>query len=403
MYRQHFASELPLRLMEKMIIGKLHPADQERIDAEMDKLQDAGGDPYENEPDRHPLLIVHSDTPMNAEVPSDILTREYITPSNLFYIRNHHPVPLLSEDEVKDFYLEVDVSLLMNNGSGTEDNKTEPAVAKLSIDQIKSLPKVEITSTLQCSGNRRSGFNDLRQTSGTNWGQGAISTAKWGGVRLVDLLQFAAQQVDTLSDKKEKQNSSPESNNTDSLFETLQNLQLILEKQPNLQHLRMESLDGMRASIPIVKAFSPFGDVILAYEMNGEPLTRDHGYPLRMIVPGYAAVRNVKWVSKIQLHKEESEGAWQRGLNYKILPPSVLDATKVNLDSMPRLTEEPVISGITNLERVRLTAEEQRKKLQPGDTVLVRASGWAWAGKCLLVYVSCGEIIELFHLILISL
>jgi sulfite oxidase len=202
----------------------------------------------------------------------------------------------------------------------------------------------------------------------------------------VDLLQFAAQQVavGTFSDKKEKKTSSTETNNSDSLFETLQNLQSILEKQPNLQHLRMESLDGMCASIPIVKAFSPFGDVILAYEMNGEPLTRDHGYPLRMIVPGYAAVRNVKWVSKIQLHKEESEGAWQRGLNYKILPPSVLDATQVDLDSMPRLTEEPVISGVTNLERVRSAGDEQRKELQPGDTVLVRASGWAWAGKGLI-------------------
>eukprot|EP00804_Cyclotella_cryptica_P019613 CCRYP_013961-RC/>CCRYP_013961-RC protein AED:0.30 eAED:0.32 QI:44/0.6/0.5/1/0.8/0.66/6/0/660 len=383
LYRQHFASDLPLRLMEKMIIGKLHPADQDKIDADMDKLQDVGGDPYENEPERHPLLIVHSDTPMNAEVPSDILTREYITPSNLFYIRNHHPVPLLSDGEVKNFRLEVDLSLLSSYDSVTDDNKAEPAIVKLSLEQIKSLPKVEITSTLQCSGNRRSGFNDLRQTSGTNWGQGAISTAKWGGVRLVDLLQFAAQQaaIDTLSDKKEKKTLRPESNNRESLLETLQHLQSILEKQPNLQHLRMESLDGMRASIPIVKAFSPFGDVILAYEMNDEPLTRDHGYPLRMIVPGYAAVRNVKWVSKIQLHEEESEGAWQRGLNYKILPPSVSDATQIDLDRMPRLTEEPVISGITNLERVSSAGEKyHHKNLQPGDTVLVRASGWAWAG-----------------------
>jgi sulfite oxidase len=369
--------------MEKMIIGKLHPIDQEKIDAEMDKLHEEDGDPYEDEPERHSLLMVHSDTPMNAEVPASILTREYITPTDLFYIRNHHPVPRLSDDEVEDFRLEVDLSLFSDRSNGTDDSKEKrQLIIKLSLDQIKSLPKVEVISTLQCSGNRRSGFNQLRQTSGTNWGQGAISTAKWGGVKLVDVLQFAAQQVssDTQSGKKKKKSPTKSNGNNNPLLRTLHNLQSLLEQQPNLQYLRMESLDGMHASIPVIKALSPFGDVILAYEMNGEPISRDHGYPLRMIVPGYAAVRNVKWLSKIQLSEEESEGPWQRGLNYKILPPSVLDATGVDLDNMPSLTEEPVISGITSLERAVAAGGCQQKKLKPGDTVLVSASGWAWAG-----------------------
>lgn len=378
LYRQHFASDLPLRLMEKMIIGKLDPDDQDKIDAEMDKLMEADGDPYENDPDRHPLLIVHSDTPMNAEVPVDIMTREYITPSNLFYIRNHHPVPSLSEDEVKDFRLTIDLSALSSDTKvpGTKSNNM---IAKLSLEQIKALPKVEVVSTLQCSGNRRSGFNDLRQTSGTNWGQGAISTAKWGGVRLVDLLQFAAHSV-AVESSSDKEKEVSQNKSDESLLKTLQHLQTILEKQTNLQHLRMESLDGMHASIPIIKALSPFGDVILAYEMNGMPLTRDHGYPLRLIVPGYAAVRNVKWISKLALNAEESEGPWQRGLNYKILPPAAMDATGVDLDRMPGLTEEPVISGITNLEKMPNSTKQDRHNLSPGDTVMVSASGWAWAG-----------------------
>lgn len=173
-YRQHFATDLPLRLMEEMIIGRLHPDDQDKIDIEMDKLMEKDGDPYEDEPDRHPLLIVHSDTPMNAEVPADIMTRQYITPSNLFYIRNHHPVPLLSQEDAEDFRLEIDLSALNGTKVSTENNDADQMVAKLSLEQIKSLPKVEVVSTLQCSGNRRSGFNDLRQTSGTNWGQGAM-------------------------------------------------------------------------------------------------------------------------------------------------------------------------------------------------------------------------------------
>lgn len=51
------------------------------------------------------------------------------------------------------------------------------------------------------------------------------------------------------------------------------------------------------ASIPISKAMDPRGDVILAYEMNGQPLNRDHGFPIRVIVPGVVGARNVKWLS----------------------------------------------------------------------------------------------------------
>ncbi len=166
----------------------------------------------------------------------------------------------------------------------------------------------------------------------------------------------------------------------ESLVGTLQKLQDLIDQYPNLQHLRFESLDGMLASIDIIKALSPFGDVIIAHEMNDEPLSRDHGFPLRVIVPGYAAVRNVKWLSKLELAEEQAEGAWQRGLNYKVLPPSVLDANEVDLDQMPGLGEVSVFSGITSVSRVEDNGDE-KKRMVPGETVLVKARGWAWAGK----------------------
>mmetsp|Transcript_247 Transcript_247/g.431 ORF Transcript_247/g.431 Transcript_247/m.431 type:complete len:638 (+) Transcript_247:134-2047(+) len=381
LYRQHFASDLPLQLMEKMLIGYLHSDDQEKVDDAMEQL---ANDPYEHEPSRSSLLKVHGDTPMNAEVPMDILGREYITPVDMFYIRHHHPVPLLSEKEVEDFRLDVDLTILSKAtpASGNGDEKKQKQTAKLSLAQIKSLPKVEVTTTLQCSGNRRSGFNDFRRTSGTPWGQGAISTAKWGGARLVDVLMLASDQLadDEKGSKPENDaTSTSTSNDKGSLLQTLQNLQTILDEHPNLQHLRFESIDGMLASIDILKALSPFGDVIIAYDMNDEPLPRDHGYPLRVIVPGYAAVRNVKWLSKLELAEEQAEGAWQRGLNYKVLPPSVVDANEVDLDKMPGLAEVSTFSGITNVRRVDEDVGEE-KKMVPGETVMVKASGWAWAG-----------------------
>ncbi|CAE7552345.1 shop, partial [Symbiodinium microadriaticum] len=59
--------------------------------------------------------------------------------------------------------------------------------------------------------------------------------------------------------------------------------------------------------IPIEKALDPYGDAILAYEMNGETLPRDHGYPIRLLAPGHAGCRNVKWVTQIIVSDEASE------------------------------------------------------------------------------------------------
>jgi sulfite oxidase len=146
------------------------------------------------------------------------------------------------------------------------------------------------------------------------------------------------------------------------------------QEQGGMEHVRFHALDDMMASIGIEKAANPYGDVIVAYEMNGEPLSREHGYPLRAIVPGYAAVRNVKWLQKIELAATEAEGPWQRGLNYKILPPEVTDAKEVSLDRMPSMTEVSLFSGITSIRKVSSGTSKC------GDRVKVKVSGWAWAG-----------------------
>ena len=330
-YRQHFASDLPMRLMEHMAIGRLAEADQDAIDEQLAILEEE--DPYAKEPVRHRSLVVHADTPCNAETPSHLLTQSYLTPASIFYIRHHHPVPFLSDLDKANYRLKVDLTAY---GKG---------IQSFTLDELKAMKKTEIIATLQCSGNRRSGFNTHERTSGTPWGQGAISTAKFGGVLLKDLLTAAG-----LDDP------------------------IRAEEEMGLEHVRFYALDGMQASIGIEKACNPYGDVLVAYEMNDEPVPRDHGYPLRMVVPGYAAVRNVKWLDKIQLSKTEAEGAWQRGLNYKTLPPSVTDAKGVNLERMPSMMEASVFSGITKVQR------KGKNKPNLGDRVPLVVSGWAWAG-----------------------
>ena len=349
-----------MRLMEDLVIGNLREEDQDKIDEDMEKLVDEEGDPYAHEPLRSERLIVHGDQPMNAEVPGSVLLENYLTPTDLFYIRHHHPVPFMVQKEIDDFTLEIDLTSYAKD-LGLEKGKE---VIRMSMDDIKALPKVEVISTLQCSGNRRGDMNSFKRTSGTSWSQGAISTAKFSGARLNDVLKAAG----------------------------VRDPVALTEKGGIQKHLRMESLDGMKASINMEKATNPYGDVIIAYEMNNAPLPRDHGFPLRCIVPGYAAVRNVKWLSKIQVSDSEAEGAWQQGLNYKTLPPNVTDAKKINLAKMPSMTEVAVFSGIATMDigpgadtdadaDADADADTKEKaKPKPGETIMVKAKGWAWAG-----------------------
>merc|ERR1711907_523200 len=92
------------------------------------------------------------------------------------------------------------------------------------------------------------------------------------------------------------------------------------------------------------------GDVILAYKMNGSPLPRDHGFPLRVVVPGYVGARSVKWLGRIVLTREEVDGMHQRGIAYKQLAPNqkeLVDVPKSLIAEMPPVDSVPVTSAIT--------------------------------------------------------
>ncbi len=65
------------------------------------------------------------------------------------------------------------------------------------------------------------------------------------------------------------------------------------------------------------KVLHPHGDVLLAFEMNGKELPRDHGYPLRAVVPGVVGARNVKWLASVKVSHQESPSHWQQ-LDYKV-------------------------------------------------------------------------------------
>ncbi len=221
-------------------------------------------------------MIVHEQDPYNAEPESAALGEAALTPAGVFYVRSHGPVPKL---DPADFRLRV---------GGLCERELE-----LTLDDLRSglLRRHEVVATLQCAGNRRAGLMAVRDIPGeAPWGAGATGTAAWGGVRLADVLAAALPRAEAAHVGFEGADRSEEAD------------------PPQLYG----------GSVPLEKARR--GEVLLAFEMNGEPLPAAHGGPLRVVVPGYVGARSVKWLERIELRTAPWDGFFQ-DVVYRMLPP----------------------------------------------------------------------------------
>ncbi|KAH8906452.1 hypothetical protein BR93DRAFT_880040 [Coniochaeta sp. PMI_546] len=275
-------------------------------------------DPFEQDPDRDPRLITHTAKPRNAEPPNAELDKEFHTPNELFYVRNHMWVPVVGEDEADNHVLTVELP----------DGETR----EYTLADLRTRFRTHrVTAVLQCSGNRR---NDMTRhagkTNGLQWGVGAISNAEWEGVRLADVLADAGLRVADPSVLTKS--SSSDSTNTIT--------------NPADHHVQFSGLEAYGASIPLATAVDPRGDVLLAFGMNGRPLPRDHGYPLRSVIPGHVAARSVKWLSRIVVADEESPSQWQRR-DYKGFGPN--EGANPDWDRARAIQEMPITSAITRV------------------------------------------------------
>lgn len=220
-------------------------------------------------------MVVHDDDPLNSEPPATVLARDEITAVDAFYCRNHGPIP----DVVSARWR------LRLDGAAVEP-------LTLSYHELTTEFDVhEVVATLVCAGNRRAELLKVHPIPGKEpWAQGALSTAVWRGARLADVLQAAGVRADQ---------------GAHAAFAAPDVAPQASPPQP------------YGGSIPLDKAMS--GEVLLAWEMNGEPLPRLHGGPVRVLVPGFIGARSVKWITGVTVQPFPSQNYFQ-AVDYRLLP-----------------------------------------------------------------------------------
>ncbi|MFG3258392.1 sulfite oxidase [Streptomyces sp. NPDC048172] len=200
------------------------------------------------------------------------------TPLDRFFVRNHTATPRL---DARTWRLRI-------RGSGVA------APRAFTLAELKALPAVERSAFLECAGNGRSFFDSQQgqAVTGTAWRLGAIGSARWRGARLSDVLRLAGVRPEAVD---------VQPTGLDAAF---------VSDGENLGHVRRP--------LPIGKAMD---DVLLAYEMNGEPLPYDHGYPVRVLVPGWVGVASVKWVGDIEVADRPLASPWNTDF-YRLFGPA---------------------------------------------------------------------------------
>jgi len=262
-------------------------------------------------------LLVRSMRPPDFETPVALLD-SFITPNDLFYVRCHMPVPA------------VDASAWALKIGG----EVSSAVS-ITLAEIKKLPAVTITATLECAGNGRSFFEP--SLAGVQWEKGAVGTARFTGTRMSEILKKAGVKTTAL------------------------NVEMHAADRPP------GTMPAFVRQVPMAKAMHP--DTLVAWDMNGQPIPLVHGAPLRAIVPGWEGAYSVKWLNALNLIAKDSDSFWvatgYRYPNRRVAPGAAVDAK----DMQP-------LTGM--LVKSLITSPANGASMPAGK---VGVAGFAWAGE----------------------
>ena len=214
-------------------------------------------------PKLRPRLIAKTLVPENQEAPIHFVSEDILS-DRLFYRRNHFPYPSFAS---AFYFLPIEGQVHTSK--------------VFSLQEIYSMPAKTIKVVLECAGDKRELFKP--KVYGEQWGKGAISQGIWKGVSLKTLLQY------TGLHKNAKE--------------------IIFEGHDYGKRPDSDKVYNFSRSLPIEKALDP--DIIIAYLYNNQPITFEHGFPLRLIVPGWYAMASVKWIKRIIVVDKEFRGPFQ--------------------------------------------------------------------------------------------
>jgi sulfite oxidase len=261
-------------------------------------------------------MISRSRRPEDLEMPLAGFLDE-ITPIEHFFVRTHDEAPAVDAQEWR----------LKVSGSVQKE-------IALSLSDMKQLPKAEVVAVLECAGNGRSLYEP--PVPGIQWAYGSVGNGRWAGARLADVLAKAG-----IKD------------------EPIEALFAGADRAPG-------SMPAFQRALPLGKALHK--DTILAYEMNGQPLPAAHGFPLRVVAPGWAGDNWMKWLSSIELRKTPFEGFFMKTA-YRHPGRPVQPGSAVDPASM-KPVEEISIKSVIAVPSSGV----------PVKSGLVKVAGAAWSG-----------------------
>lgn len=211
-------------------------------------------------PEKVPMRLLNDRAPL-LETPWRYFAED-LTPNEAFFVRWHfQPIP--THVDLRTWRLKI---------GGHVDRPLE-----LSMDELRKIEPTETVAVCQCSGNSRSLFDP--RIPGGQWGDGAMGNARWTGISVRSLLKRAGVRAGAIDVTFDGLDTGP-----------------------------LPSTPDFVKSLKVDHAEQP--DVLLAYEMNGEPLPMLNGFPIRLVVPGWYATYWVKAVTEINVLAEEYTGYW---------------------------------------------------------------------------------------------
>lgn len=251
----------------------------------------------------------------NAETRWDSVSpRRYLTEQSRLFVRNHTATPVI---DARSYSLAI-------HGDGLRRPRGADQPVRLTLAQLKRIGRTKHTAIHECTGNGRSFFASQQQqvVSGTAWKLGAVGAVTWEGVRLADVLEH----VGVSRDAVDVMATGLDANYVDKGFD----------------------YGPVRRPIPIAKALD---DAILAWGVNGEPLLPDHGFPLRLVVPGWIGIASIKWLGSLEVSASTLTSPWNTkwyrmtGGDYPVDSPPLTVLPVKSAWELPEVAELPRTRG----------------------------------------------------------